>query len=183
MTCLTTLVTWKWLGCLDVLAPPLYSWVQCWLMGPLKRTGKICWHSSMSSPKDFHGRRPWPLTPWPWKPNHFVDIVCIMYCAISLSLIFCTASSFYIQQTPAELCPPALCYVWWRLKTALELQLVENKQTNNATNEQTTQQSINLLGFQGYGVKCRGHASTTMEIFWTQQILNRWMSTNFSGSF
>ena len=26
MTCLTTLVTWRWPGCLDVLAPPLINW-------------------------------------------------------------------------------------------------------------------------------------------------------------
>jgi len=35
MTCLTTLVTWKWPGCLDVLAPPLWRFVAnstgCWL--------------------------------------------------------------------------------------------------------------------------------------------------------
>jgi len=34
MTCLKTfIVTWKWPGCLDVLAPPLFQWDSVMIIG------------------------------------------------------------------------------------------------------------------------------------------------------
>jgi len=59
-----------------------YIWVHCWLIGAPETNRKNLLTSINSGSVESTrfmviDAWPWPLTPWPWKPNQFIDIVCI----------------------------------------------------------------------------------------------------------